>query len=300
MGEKTRRQIRKERTKVEYLRYQKLKANPEFMKICEELKTVEEDLQRIKSKLKKISFRTTNGERIKASDPRYPKALKVHELQSEYRRLDKEKFRLENIMMRNFFLVIPINPLIKEWGLHDFSGTGSIFKEEQVVEDIPFEKPQWTPETKDVDYSNYLRDNRYLTVEIDTWHKKEYIIAALQDNLECLEKMGIIQFKKRIHLSTEEERIRAKKLQSEGKSLKEIAYTLWPDEFNAKEKEIEKKENVEEEERIRYEEYVLRLLKSGKTKGQAYKDADKKFRLKGKTPINPLIPKVFYLLKNKK
>ena len=300
MGEKTRRQIRKERTKVEYLRYQKLKANPEFMKICEELKTVEEDLQRIKSKLKKISFRTTNGERIKASDPRYPKALKVHELQSEYRRLDKEKFRLENIMMRNFFLVIPINPLIKEWGLHDFSGTGSIFKEEQVVEDIPFEKPQWTPETKDVDYSNYLRDKRYLTVEIDTWHKKEYIIAALQDNLECLEKMGIIQFKKRIHLSTEEERIRAKKLQSEGKSLKEIALNLWPDQFKKKEHKIAKKENIEGEERSLYDQYITRLVEEGKTLGQAYKEADIKFGLKGKRKVNPLITKTYYLLKNMK
>ena len=300
MGEKTRRQIKEERAKVEYLRYQKLKADPEFMKICKESKAIEEDLQRVKSKLEKLSFRYIKGEIIKPSDPRYSKVSKIYQLKSEYRRLDKERSRLKNVMMRKCGLVIPINPLIEEWGPDDFSGTGSIFKEEQIVEDIPFEELQWNPEIKDFDYSNYLRDNRYLTVEIDTWHKKEYIIAALQNTLECLERMGIIQFKKKIHLSTEGERIRAKELQSEGKSLKEIAYTLWPDEFNAKEKKIAKKQNVEGEERIIYDQYVTQLVENGRTLGQAYKEADIKFGLKGKVPINPLISKVYYLLKNKK
>jgi len=326
MGKKTRSQIKKDRAKREYLKYKQLVADPEFMKLCKEHKARKDKLEKIESQLEKIPPHSKRKERagieflrnkrlnkqfesqlekissfpphskrtiIKPDDPQYP----IYELRQEYSKVDKEKTKLENIMMDKYNLHIPINPLIKEWGLQDFSGTGSIFKDLEIVKDIPFEEPQWNPEIKDIEYSGYLRDDRYLMIEIDTWHKRENIIASLQNKLDCLKWLGIIQFKKRIHLSTEEERVKAKQLRDEGKSLKQIAFDLWPEEFKKREEAISKRENVDGEERNLYYQYVTRLVEEGKTLGQAYKEADKKFQLKGKTPINPLIIKAHYLLK---
>lgn len=312
MGKKTRSQIKKERAKAEFLAYQELIANPEFIRICEKVKAIEEKQEEIKSQLKKLFLPKKidsqlkklpsphpKGLTIEPNDPHYSIISKRQELDQEYSKLGREKMDLINTAMNRFKLITFINPLVEEWSLENFSGTGSIFEDKEIVRDVPFEEPRWNPEINDVDYSGYLRDNRYLSVEIDTWHKRENIIDAPQNKLDCLEGMGIIQYKKKIHLSTDEERIKAKKLQEEGKSLREIAYSLWPVRFDKEEKKIAKGQNVVGEERTLYEGHVTQLVKEGKTLGQAYKEADKKFRLKGKTAINPLIPKVYYLLKIK-
>ncbi len=95
------------------------------------------------------------------------------------------------------------------------------------------------------------------------------------------------------------ERIKALELRKEGKSFADIASTLWPKQFKKEKKRIARKQNVYGEERASYEQFVERLIliNEGKSKGQAYKEADRKFQLKGRTPINPLIVRAYRLLK---
>jgi hypothetical protein len=303
VGDKTRTQIRNERAKSEYLAYQRLLNNPGFIETCKRDKELGEKLEEIESQLEKLSLPKKlilpkNTTRIiNADHPQYRTVSKIYRLQKEHRDLNKERNLLKRKQMQTYGLIVPINPLTEgEWQEQHFSGTGSIFKEMQIVESIPFQEPRW----EDLDYSNYLEENRYVTLQIDTFHKKGDIISAIQNELDSLEGLGIIQFKEKVHLKTEEERIRAEKLRAEGKLEKEIAYILWPDKFQEAEEKIRNKIKLltKEEKNLR-EQYKLRLLAKGKTKEQAREAANRKFKSKETIPTNSQIVRVHSLLKKK-
>jgi hypothetical protein len=97
--------------------------------------------------------------------------------------------------------------------------------------------------------------------------------------------------------SLDPERMRALKLRREGNTFEETASELWPKEFKKERKKIQKRKNIEGEERDIYEKYVAKLVNDGKSFGEAYDEADRKFRLKGKTPTNPLKVKAYRLSK---
>jgi hypothetical protein len=313
MGKKSRAAIEKKFTKQQYLRYRKMLLDPEYKALCEELNMVNKQLaanpaDSLYRELYWEKERIENDLKNKYSlSVLFIDTLSDHSWQTFP---EDERKVLER-------LIDPKNPLTEE-EFEDFPDP--VF--DDIVQFIPFKKPgliqrkdltteEWVKMVEGKRELNpgeniiiggdtdWLRDDRYLTVEIDTQNTIERIVAAIKDMLEFLRDEGIIKFKSRVHLSTEEERIRAKELEAQGKTLKEIAYEMWPDRWEEEERKIAQKENVEGEERILYEQYVQRRHEEGKTYLEAFDEADKEFGLKKRKITNPLIIKVYYLLSEK-
>ncbi len=139
--------------------------------------------------------------------------------------------------------------------------------------------------------SLYPREEKGLIVEVNPFAPKGRIVKAV---IEALESYGTIFTRKDMF---DLERAKALKLRKGGKNLKEIAFALWPKQFEQEEKRISKKINVSGKERASYEQFVNACVDQGKSLGQAYREADKKFHLKGKIPTNRLIVKAYRLLK---
>ena len=150
--------------------------------------------------------------------------------------------------------------------------------------------PQGNPEVKVID-SLFPKEHPGVTIRLNPFAPKERLLAKI---VEVLKDNPCFTFSRR-DLS-HPKRIRAIRLWEEGKNYQEIAQELWPSKFKQAEKENKRKDNVIGAERTAYNDYIKELCKEGKSLGQAYKEADKKFRLKGKTPINPLIVKAYRLI----
>jgi hypothetical protein len=156
----------------------------------------------------------------------------------------------------------------------------------------PYQEPKQTGPGTDLD-AKYGKP-RYLTVEIDTWNKKEMISDALMRTLESLEKHSIVIFNSRLRLDSERDAIEVKRLRDdEGKSWPEIARTRWPDEY-------EKLEKIREEDKARYEnereihnQRVQELWDYGigMSKAEARKKAVKELGPLKRMSENPLIQK---------
>lgn len=313
MGRKSRAKIENEFKREQYFRYLKMLRDPEFKDLWEELNKINEKLKanpndvNLWPKKESIEKQLRNKFRLELPDISHSDWMIMTE---------EEKTALE----------LPINPrkaLTENEFKYYIERIYPIFLDMDIVTIIPAKKPKLI-QTDDppvikgkkreptsekriwgrIDYTGYLKDDRYLKVKIDTWNKKERIVTELIKQLEFLEKDGIIQFKSRLRLSTEKERLRAMNLKAQGKTLKEIAYEMWPNQWEKEEQkiaEIAGKETVVGEEMNLYDQFVLRLVEEGKTLSEAHDEAEKKFGLGKRKIINPLITKVHYLLsKNSK
>lgn len=310
MGRKSRAKIEDEFNREQYFRYLKMLRDPEFKDLWEERNKIFEKLKanpndvHLWPKKESIEKQLRNNFRLEIPDISHSDWMILTE---------EEKKGLE----------LPIDPgktLTEDEFKYYIERIYPIFTDMDIITIIRFEEPKLIqtdePPTikgekqesssekriwSKIDYTGSLKDGRYLMIIIDTWNKKERIVTALKKQLEFLEEDGIIQFKSRLRLSTEKERLRTMNLKAQGKTLKEIAYEMWPKQFEkwVEERKTAKKENLEGEERNLYEQFVQRLLEEGKTMGEAYNEADKKFGLREKKIVNPLIIKVHYLLSRK-
>jgi len=109
----------------------------------------------------------------------------------------------------------------------------------------------------------------------------------LTEVIKALKKCPEFSFVRRDLLHPE--RIFAKKLSREGKTFRQIARNLWPDDFREEEKKIDSMKSLKKELRIRCEEYAIDLLYSRKEKSwpQAFRKAKETFNVKGKLQSTP-------------
>ena len=201
MGRKSRAKIENEFYKEQYFRYLKMLGDPEYKILWEKLSKVHEKLRinpdnvRLWDKKESIEKKLRNE---------YQLAIPVipHSLWASLTEEDRECLELP---------IDPLKPLTEE-EYENFPDP--IFLDMDIVKAIPFEEPKLIqtdepPTIKGekqepssekriwgrIDYTGFLKDGRYLTVEIDTQNTIERIVAALKDKLEFLQDLGIIKFK---------------------------------------------------------------------------------------------------------
>ena len=201
MGRKSRAKIEEEFEREQYRRYLKVLANKEYKSLWKELNEVNRQLE--------ITPTDTNFGNKKESIER--KLIDKYHLaivdipHSIWASLTEEERKC---------LELPIDPL-KPLTEEEFGNLPDpIFRDMDIVKAFPFEESKLIQVDKPltikgkkqepssekriwgkIDYTGYLKDDRYLTVEIDTQNTIEKIVAALKDKLEFLQDLGIIKFK---------------------------------------------------------------------------------------------------------
>lgn len=304
MGRKSRAIIEEELNKQRYLRYQKILSDPEYKALWKKLNKINKKLKTNANDVKLWSEKESIEKELKS---KYCLAIPVIEYSIWEILTEDEKGSLE-------LPIDPANPLTEDEFKYFIESICPIFRDMDIVRIIPAKKPkliqtddppvikgkkrEQTSEKRiwsKIDYTGFLKDGRYLKVEIDTWNKIERIVAALKDKLEFLQDLGVMRFKSRFHLSTDEERIRVRELRDQGMFEKEIARFLWPKEYDEEEARIAEIDDLNNKEKIKCRKYALELSKEGRKWPDAWREAQKKFPSR-KLPVNRLIKKVSRLL----
>ena len=304
MGKKSRVKIEEEFFKRQYLRYRKILRDPEFKSLWESLNNINQKLKSSPTDVELWCEKESIEEQLRN---KHSFAIPPVEHSAWVTLLEEEKKGLE----------IPINPAkpLTEKEFEDLYVKGSlpIFLDMDIVTPLPIKEPKLvraneSPTIKGkkepsserrtwskIDYTGFLEDDRYLTVKIDTWNKYTDVEAAIKEVWDSLRERGVISFESRVHLTTDEERIRVRELRDQGMSEKQIARYLWPKEYDEEENRITEIEDLENKKAILRDNYIRKLLNQGEKFPEAQKKARKKYPPK-KLPVNCLIKKVSRLL----
>lgn len=304
MGRNSRVKIEEEFFKRQYLRYRKILRDPEFKSLWERLNNINQKLKSNPTDVKLWCEKESIEEELRN---KHSFAIPPVEHSTWVTLLEEEKKDLE----------IPINPenplMEKEFEDLYVKGLIPIFLDMDIVKPFPAKEPKLvraneSPTIKGkkepsserrtwskIDYTGFLDDDRYLTVKIDTWNKYTDVEAALKEVWDSLRERGVISFESRVHLTTDEERIRVRELRDQGMSEKEIARFLWVKEYDEEENIITGIESQENKKAIKRENYYQKLLGQGEEFRKARQKARKKYPPK-KLPVNSLIKKVSRLL----